>query len=276
MIKTAIVPASGYGTRRLPITKAIDKSMLPVGNRPIIDYVVEDCIKAGITDIYFVVSPDSTQVKEYYSHNKKFEEYLIKNNKSDQIKMLSPPKDVNFHYVIQDPNSKYGTAIPVALVTEKIGFDESVVVVMGDDFLYHRNGNSDIKNLIEKCNDGEAAMLGVEVSTEEVSKYGVIEKDSDNKFIQIVEKPSIADAPSNLINVSKYIMPPKLLKLVSEHYKSEITNGEYLITDPINDFVADGGVMRVVPAIGQYLDGGTLAGWLNANEIVGKDLLAKS
>ena len=72
-ITKAIIPVAGWGTRRLPITKTIEKCMLPVGNRPIIDYVVEDCIKAGITDIYFVVSEGSTQVKRFYSNNPKLE-----------------------------------------------------------------------------------------------------------------------------------------------------------------------------------------------------------
>jgi UTP--glucose-1-phosphate uridylyltransferase len=272
MIKTAIVPVAGYGTRRLPITKVIEKCMLPIGNRPIIDYVVDDCVRAGITEVYFVVSEDSTQIREYFGRNEKLEQYLENQGKTAMLSLIEPRAGLNVHFVKQPNDGKYGTSIPVAIVAEQIGFDEPVVVVMGDDFLYHKGDDSDIKNLIEKCGDGEASMLGVEVPHTEVSKYGVIEKDEDNKFVQIVEKPSADEAPSNLINVSKYVMPPKLLKLIAEHYKTEV-EGEYLITDPINEFVNDGGIMRVVPAVGEYMDGGTLAGWLRANEIVGKDLL---
>ena len=80
----AIIIIAGYGTRRLPITKSIEKSMLPILNRPVVDYVVEDCIKAGITDIYFVVNKDAVQIRSYYGHNKVLEDYLAGHKKAGQ------------------------------------------------------------------------------------------------------------------------------------------------------------------------------------------------
>ena len=119
-ITKAIIPVAGWGTRRLPITKSIEKCMLPIGNRPIVDYVVQDCIAAGITDIYFVVSEESSQIQAYYEDNGALNTYLIANGKEDYLPMVAPPKNVKFHYVVQNTLGKYGTAVTVALVFPKI------------------------------------------------------------------------------------------------------------------------------------------------------------
>lgn len=266
-ITKAIIPVAGWGTRRLPITKAVEKCMLPVGNRPIVDYVVEDCIKAGITDVYFVVSEDSTQLKGYYSENIKLNDYLIANKKEASLPLVTPPKDINFHYIVQ-PSGKYGTAIPVALAAEEIGLDEPVVVLMGDDFIYNKDESSEVQRLLSATS--ESSMLGVNVPKGEVSRYGVLEMNKDNEFIQVVEKPNTEDAPSTLINVSKYVLSPELLKEIVSYSKEEVTEGEYVITEPINRYVKNGGKLKVVQAKGQYLDGGSVDGWLHANNVVCK------
>lgn len=269
MITKAIIPVAGWGTRRLPITKAIDKSMLPIGNRPIVDYVVEDCIKAGITDIYFVISEDSTQLQQYYGRNQKLEDYLNKVGKTDYLDIITPP-DVNFYYVVQPSDSGYGTAIPVALAVNEFDIKESVVVVMGDDFIFNKDGSSEIARLIAGAED-ESAMLGVSVDPGQVSRYGVIEKDADNNFMRIVEKPNVDEAPSNLINVSKYVMTPELLELIVKYTQTD-RDDEYYITDPINEYVQEGRPIRVVTAEGEFLDGGSLEGWLYANNVVAGNL----
>jgi UTP--glucose-1-phosphate uridylyltransferase len=97
----------------------------------------------------------------------------------------------------------------------------------------------------------------------------VIEKDSNNNFVQIVEKPTPEDAPSNLINVSKYVLNSTALREVKAYARGE-RSGEYYITDPINDYVKNGGTVSVVPARGEYLDGGSVEGWLHANNVVVK------
>lgn len=274
-VTKAIIPVAGYGTRRLPITKTIEKCMLPVCDRPIVDYIVEDCIKAGITDIYFIISVGSTQIKDYYGRNERFEEYLAANGKEDKIPLVMPPKDVNFHYIEQDTNAKYGTAIPVALALEQIGTDEPVVVVMGDDFVYRPDGGSETAELIAKYQDGEAVMLGVPIAEGDKTKYGFLELD-DDKLIRIAEAITVDEAPSNLINVSRYVMPPALLREVVNFSQTEITEGEYYITTvPFDNFTANGGVVRVVPAKGEFLDGGSFDGWLHANEVVAKGMKDK-
>ena len=241
--------------------------MLPIGNRPVVDYTVQDCIKAGITDIYFVVGEQSSQLHDFYRNNVELNDYLRRNGKEDLLPMIAPPK-VRIHYVVQSSYGKYGTSIPVALAYDAMGRpDESVVVLMGDDCIYNRDESSEVKRLIDAVEGSECAMLGVRVPEDKVSGYGVIAMDESQVFERIVEKPRIDEAPSNLINVSKYILNPTALRAVMAHAESS-QQGEYYITDPINTIVQQGETVRVVPATGQYLDAGTLEGWLAANVYV--------
>lgn len=272
MIQTAIIPVAGWGTRRLPITKAIEKCMLPVGNRPIVDYAVEDCLRAGITDIYFVVSQGSSQLQAYYGHNADLEEYLRRQGKADLIPGIQPPDQVRFHYVTQPtaPDDAYGTAVPVALALEAVGDDRPVVVLMGDDLVYHQDDTSEVARLIAATQAPGAAacaILGVSVPHDQVSRYGVIDMDADRNFTQIIEKPTPDQAPSNFISVAKYVIDSVLAGYI-RRYVATPRDEEYYITDPINDYVAAGGRMTVVPSSGQFLDSGTLEGWLEANRVV--------
>lgn len=269
MITKAIIPVAGWGTRRLPITKAIEKCMLPIGNRPLVDFVVQDCLKAGITDIYFVVSEDSTQLQAYYGDNGALNTYLIANNKEDLLPLVKPPQNVNFHYVTQPSNSKYGTAIPVGLVVPELQPGESAVVLMGDDFIYNADESSEVARLLAATPEGGNAMLGVNVPREEVNRYGVLDMDENNEFVRIVEKPAPEQAPSTLINVSKYVLNHDLLTAIA-NYANISLSGEYYITEPINQYVLNGGSVRVVPAQGEFLDGGSVEGWLHANNVVAK------
>lgn len=271
MITKAIIPVAGWGTRRLPITKSIEKSMLPIGNRPIVDYVVQDCIKAGITDIYFVVSEGSVQLRQYYSNNNELNEYLINTGKNDAIKLITLPEAVNFHYVEQPSKGKYGTAIPVSLAAKHIFEGESAVIVGGDDFIYNADDSSEIKRLIDATPENGNSMLASTVTPDQVNKYGVIEVSDDQEFIRIVEKPDINEAPSNLINITKYILNRDAIEQIVQFVQTD-QPGEYYITDAINDYIRGGGSMKVVAAKGEYLDGGTLEGWLYANKVVLGDL----
>jgi UTP--glucose-1-phosphate uridylyltransferase len=269
-ITKAIIPVAGWGTRRLPITKAIEKCMLPIGNRPIVDYVVQDCIKAGITDIYFVISEQSDQLRNYYRTNIDLNDYLRRNGKDKYLPLVTPPK-VNMHYVTQSSYGKYGTAIPVSVVVPLLKKDESVVVLMGDDCIYRRDGKSEVAKLI-KAAGKNSAMMGVRVPSQDISKYGVIEANSAGEFVQIVEKPSPDNAPSDMVNVSKYVFNYQALKMIEQYADRDDISGEYYITNPINDYVVQGGRLMVVKAEGEYLDSGTVEGWLHANRIVIGDM----
>jgi UTP--glucose-1-phosphate uridylyltransferase len=241
--------------------------MLPIGNRPTVDYVVQDCIAAGITDIYFVVSEESTQIQTYYGDNGALNTYLIANNKEDMLPIVAPPKDVQFHYITQPSNWKYGTAIPVSLVFPELKHDESVVVLMGDDFIYNFDGTSEVARLLAATPDGGNAMLGVNVPLEQVSKYGVLQMNEQSEFVRIVEKPAAGQAPSTLINVSKYVLNYDVMQAIAAYAETPMS-GEYYITEPINQYVMGGGSVRVVEAHGTYLDSGSVQGWLHANNVI--------
>ncbi|MBO7717943.1 hypothetical protein J6S37_00390 [Candidatus Saccharibacteria bacterium] len=272
MITKAIIPVAGWGTRRLPITKIIEKSMLPVGNRPLVDYSVQELIAAGVKDIYMVISNvEPCQVQEFYKDNLALNQYLIERGKEDRLKLAKTlPDDVTIHYTVQDPAGKYGTAVPIAMVVEEYKFDEPVLVFMGDDFIWNPGGESAAEALIRAADDGESAILGVEIDKNDVEKYGVL-SEKDGRLVGVVEKPKPEDAPSNLINVSKYVMAPELLerivKYVNEHDFGPLDQ-EYIVTDPVDEYIKDGGVIRVVSTSGEYLDGGSIEGWLHANNVV--------
>mgnify|MGYP000884636809 FL=1 len=272
-ITKAIIPVAGWGTRRLPITKIIEKSMLPVGNRPLVDYSVQELIKAGITDIYMVISNvEPCQVQEFYRDNHALNDYLVERGKADRLALAKTlPDHVKIHYTTQDPAGRYGTAVPIALVVEEYNIDEPVLVFMGDDFVWNPDGESAAESLIHSLqNADESAILGVEIPREKVDKYGVLSI-KDGKLIGVVEKPSVEEAPSNMINVSKYIMSKDLLRRIVNYVKSHDfgpLDQEYLVTDPIDEYINEGGVMRVAPTTGEYLDGGSVEGWVHANNVV--------
>lgn len=273
MITKAIVPVAGWGTRRLPITKIIEKSMLPVGNRPLVDYSVQELIKAGVTDIYMVISNvEPCQVKAFYQDNKALNDYLIERGKEDRLKLAKTlPDDVKIHYITQDPSGKYGTAVPIAMAVEEYKINEPVLVFMGDDFIWNPDGESSAEALMKTLqSEGESAIFGVEIPREDVEKYGVFSVE-DGLLKEVIEKPSVEEAPSNLINVSKYVMSPELLQEIVR-YVNENDFGpkdqEYVVTDPIDSYIKKGGIMHVATTDGEYLDGGSLEGWVHANNVV--------
>lgn len=273
MITKAIIPVAGWGTRRLPITKIIEKSMLPVGNRPLVDYSVQELIKAGVKDIYMIISNvEPCQVKAFYQKNVALDQYLIDRGKGDRLKLANTlPDDVKIHYIQQDPAGKYGTAVPIAMAVEEYNINEPVLVFMGDDFIWNPEGESAAESLLN-CLQApeESAILGVEIPREQVDKYGVFSVEN-GLLTGVVEKPSVKEAPSNLINVSKYIMSPELLQEIVTYTKENNfgpKDQEYVVTDPIESYIKQGGIMRVAPTTGEYLDGGSVEGWLHANNVV--------
>lgn len=261
----AIIPVAGYGTRRLPITKSIEKCMLPLGNRPVVDYIVGDCVAAGITDIYFVVSGGADQLRSYYARDVELEQYLEHAGKTDKIADITPPTNVTFHYIEQDmQDGRYGTTIPVWLCRNYIDEDELVLVVMGDDVTYVGAGQSDIARLVDV---GGPAILGVPVPTGNLSPYGVIAQTDDGIFTHIVEKPAEGHEPSRMINVSKYVLPGSFMRFADESvHGGAHPSGEYYITDPINALVSSGTDLKVVEAQGTYLDTGSVEAWVRANQ----------
>lgn len=266
-ITKAIIPVAGWGTRRLPVTKAVEKCMLPVGNRPVVDYVVQDCIRAGITEIFFVVNKGDTQLEKYYSHNLALEQYLNYFSKQEYLKYIMPPEGIKFYYIDQDTNAKYGTAIPVGMCAQYLKPGESVVVATGDAFFHTPDGTSEVARLVASTAEGGNSMLSVDVPREEVGKYGVIEFDTNGNYYQIVEKPSPEQAPSTSINTSYFVLNYDVMQMISAYANVDIT-GEYYILEPINQYVLTGGSVQIVRATGQYLDAGEPYSWLYANRVI--------
>lgn len=266
-ITKAIIPVAGWGSRWLPITKAIEKCMLPIGNRPLIDYVVQDCLAAGIDEFIFIVSEQSAQLEAYYRSNIHLNDYLRRNNKEYLLSSVAPIK-AKMHFITQPSYGKYGTAVPVGLAADYLEEDESVVVLMGDDFVYNEDGSSEVARLIEATPQGQCGLMAKRVEADEISQYGVIRVDEDGNYQEIVEKPAPEDAPSDMASIGKYILTKEVIRLCNDVERSP--RGEYELPDAINMHVEGGGLVKVVPIVGEHLDGGTPDGWLYANNVVMK------
>lgn len=271
-ITKAIIPVAGWGTRRLPITKIIEKSMLPVGNRPLVDYSVQELIAAGVTDIYMVISNvEPCQVREFYKDNVALNLYLEARNKQDRLQLAKTlPDNVKIHYVSQDPSAKYGTAIPVAMVAEEYNLNEPVFVFMGDDFIWNPGGESSAESLLKAVKSpDESALVGISKPESALLNGGALTIE-DEKVTKITEKPK-PEQVTGLASVSKYIVSPRLMQEIVEYVHTHDfgpLDQEYMITDPFATYIKKGGTMRVAKTDGEYLDGGSLDGWVHANNVV--------
>lgn len=271
-ITKAIIPVAGWGTRRLPITKIIEKSMLPVGNRPLVDYSVQELIKAGVKDIYMVISNvEPCQVREFYKDNVALNDYLIERGKHDRLALAKTlPDDVTIHYTIQDPSGRYGTAVPVAMVVEEYNIDEPVFCFMGDDFIWNPDGESSAESLLKAVQgDDESVILGIDHPYEALLNGGALTIENE-RLTKITEKPA-PEQVTGLASVSKYILSPSMLREIVEYVKTHNfgpNDQEYMITDPFESYIEKGGCIRVARTAGEYLDGGTVEGWLHANNVV--------
>jgi len=271
-ITKAIILTAGYGTRRLPITKALEKCMLPIGDRPLIDYIVEDCVLAGVTDIMFVVGEQSDQIRTYYGTNQLMDEYLRRIGKTQQLELVTGiAKKANFHYVVQSSSMPYGTAVPVDLCSFWVGADEQVLVVSGDDFLYRTDGQSDVVGLFRAIeeNGATAGMLVREVPLDQVTGGAVALTPDGQHFADMNEHPDPGSNTSNLLNVSRYVFDRPMFDYVHEVLADPpAANGEYQVTEALKKYAASGRPLVVTRADGAYLNGGTTSGWLQANNVV--------
>ena len=269
MITKAVIPVAGWGTRMLPITKSIEKCMLPVGMKPVIDYVVQDVLRAGVTDIFFVVGEQSTQIQSYYRTNIQLNDYLRRAGKEDKLPMVAALKGANIHFITQPSTGGYGTSVPVGLVSEFIEDGESAFVIMGDQFFWRRDGRSNAADLARLVAERglTAGLLGNPVEDDFIPLTGIIEKDSEGNFVRIVEKPKLEEAPSNLSNSSFYVLPKEIFEL-ARTLPANPVRGEFELTDAINAYVAAGGKLVVGEASGEYMECGSPKGWLRANNRV--------
>lgn len=270
-ITKAVIPVAGWGTRMLPITKAIEKCMLPVGTRPVIDYVVRDVLKAGVQDIYFVVGEQSTQLQSYYRTNIQLNDYLRRAGKEALLPRVAALKGAQIHFITQPSSGGYGTSVPVGLVSEYIDDDESAFVIMGDQFFWRGDGGSNAADLaaLVASRGASAGLLGNPVADEFIPQTGIIEKDAAGVFVRIVEKPALEEAPSNLSNSSFYVLNKEIFELARTLPPNPV-RGEFELTDAINAYMAGGGKVIVGEAKGDYMECGSPSGWLQANNAMSR------
>lgn len=273
-IKKAVIASAGFGTRFLPITKTIQKEMLPILNRPLVDYVVEDCVKAGITEIIFVISEHNHQLIHFYRENGRLYDYLKKMNKLemyDSVKHLH--EQATFTFVKQPDSAIYGTATPVKLAKDYVQNEDAFLVFMGDDFVFNADSSSEAARMINTFIHSGARGLAACIARPEnlLHKYGIAEIRQENGFTyltNLIEKPAPGTAPSNLANISKYIFTPEIFEILDTQAINS-SSGELFITDSILE-LAKKSLVAVHQPTGDYLDGGYVMGWLKANLAVAR------
>ena len=242
-IKKAVFPVAGFGTRFLPATKAIPKEMLPIIDKPLIEYAVEEAVDAGIEEIIFVTSHTKIAIENHFDSNFELEEKLSNSGKNHFIPLINPDKfkNIRFTYVRQKSQRGLGDAIAH---TSHLLNDDAFAVLLADDLIFSEV--SCLQQLINIHKNTNSSVIGInEVPKADISKYGVIspsdEEDHYIKIKDIVEKPDISSAPSNLAVVGRYILDSdifKYLKRVEEDSSSEIQ-----LTDAIKLMLKDKAIL---------------------------------
>ena len=262
-IRKVVIPVAGWGTRSLPATKNIPKEMLPIYNKPVIQYVVEEAQRAHIKDVIFVTNRDKNVIEDHFDHNLQLEDLLERSGKLDKLEEVRRVAEmVNILSVRQKRQLGLGHAVLCA--RELVG-DEPFAVMVGDDLMF--SGVPGIGQLIEVAMAEKMPVIGVmEVPWEKVSRYGIIDGEEVAPGVyrvrDMVEKPKREDAPSRMAIVGRYVLTPDsfdyLEKLKPGH------GGEIQLTDALQAMAKDRGMMAVRMA-GMRFDAGDWAEFLSAN-----------
>ena len=230
-IKKAIFPVGGLGTRFLPATKSMPKEMLPVVDKPIIQYAVEEAANAGIEQFIFVTSRGKSSIENHFDHSFELENNLLSKGKKETLKtaqeMLKIPG--SFAYVRQQEPAGLGHAVWCA--RHLVG-NEPVAVILADDLI---KGSNTIKEMISNYNSGNMLAI-MDVNNQDVSSYGIISpgktlKNNMTEILGLIEKPSIDKAPSNMAVVGRYIIEPSVFKELEKQNRG--TSNEIQLTDAI-------------------------------------------
>ncbi|MGG0657020.1 UTP--glucose-1-phosphate uridylyltransferase GalU [Rummeliibacillus pycnus] len=230
-IKKAIIPAAGLGTRFLPATKAMPKEMLPILDRPTIEYIVEEAIESGIEEIIIVTGKGKRAIEDHFDRNFELEDNLMKKGNFELLNKINQSSKVEIYYIRQKEAKGLGHAIWCA---RKFIGNEPFAVLLGDDIVQAETPC--LKQLIDQYNKTEMSIIGVQkVSEEETQRYGIIDPHSiEGRTYQVntfVEKPALGTAPSNIAIMGRYILTPQIFKILE---KQEIgKNGEIQLTDAI-------------------------------------------
>ena len=263
MIKKAVLPVAGFGTRFLPASKATPKEMLPIIDKPLVQYAVEEAINIGINEIIFITSPEKYSIKKHFDKNQDFEDRLRSSGKGEMVERLNPRifKDVKFHYVNQNEQNGLGHAI---LQAEKIINGDSFAVLLPDDLFFSEK--SCLSQLLDLYKRVDASVIAVnKIDKENIHKYGVIKPGSiDNNVINIediVEKPNPVDAPSDIAVCGRYIFKSSIFNFLKSTGFDK--SGEIQLTDAIKKLLKHEEVYAAVYT-GEKFDCGSKQGFVHA------------
>ncbi|RJO59375.1 UTP--glucose-1-phosphate uridylyltransferase [Candidatus Parcubacteria bacterium] len=264
-IRKAVIPAAGLGTRFLPATKSMPKEMLPIVDKPIIQYVVEEAVASGIQDIIIVTSANKRPLEDHFDYPYELEKKLEESGKFEQLEEVRRIATMaNYIYVRQ--RGPYGNASPV-LSAKHIINNEPFAVLWGDEFIHAKPPR--LKQMVEVYEKyGKSVISAVRIENrEDVSKYGIadVEPVAEKvfKIRQIVEKPKPADAPSNLAAHGAYILTPEIFPHLSALKPGK--GGELWLVDAINSLMKADDVYAKEIEGGEYYDTGNKFDYLRAN-----------
>ena len=270
MIKQAIIPLAGQGTRLLPLTSVLPKELLPINGKPGLEYIIEECINAGIKEIIFIISKKKKMIKEYFYHDKFYEKLLKKKKKDKRLKLeyskiKKYKKMIKFVY----QNSPKGTGDAV-LKCKNFIKSKYFLMLMPDDLIIKKNCSSSLIKLHKKYNSSVIASKIVNRKT--VSRWGIfnIKKINKNDFIikDVIEKPSVKLAPSNYAVIGRYVLPRTIFNVLKKQKPGQ--NGEIHITDAIRFLLRKNNKFIGHIFAGKYLDCGTMKGYINSTLEISK------
>jgi len=270
MIKQAIIPLAGLGTRLLPLTSVFAKELLPINGKPGIEYIIEECIDAGIKEIIFIISKKKMMIKNYF-YNDLFYKNIIKNKKDSRIiieyqKILKYKKMIKFVY----QNKPLGTGDAV-LKTMKYIKGNYFLMLLPDDLIIKDNCSKSMITIHKKYKTSIIASM--KVDKKNVSRWGIynVDKKIDkNNFIinSVIEKPKQKEAPSNNAVIGRYILPKSIFKKLLKLKPGK--GGEIHITDAIQLLINDNHKFIGHSFSGKYLDCGTMSGYIKSSLEISK------
>jgi UTP--glucose-1-phosphate uridylyltransferase len=238
-IKKVVIPAAGFGTRFLPITKAVAKEMIPIVDKPTIQYIIEEAKASGITDIIIITSGSKKIIEDHFDRSWELENLLISKNKQGELDLITDVSNmVNIAFVRQKEAKGLGHAI---LQAKPFINDEPFAIMLGDDIVVNE-AKPCLKQLIDVYNQEQASVVGVQtVAKDQVDKYGIVDpgtyQSENGKFqvAKLVEKPRIESAPSQLAILGRYILTPGIFAELE--IQEPGAGGEIQLTDAIQKLV---------------------------------------
>ncbi|WP_252237952.1 UTP--glucose-1-phosphate uridylyltransferase GalU [Clostridium sp. VAP51] len=262
-IRKAIIPAAGLGTRFLPVTKAQPKEMLPIVDKPTIQYIIEEAIASGIEEILIITGRNKKCIEDHFDKSVELEMELKKNNKKELLELVKDISEmVDIHYIRQKEPKGLGHAISCAKTF--VG-DEPFAILLGDDIVYNE-GTPCLKQLIDCYDEYKTSILGVQtVAHENVCKYGIVDgiqiEDRVCKVKGLVEKPPVNEAPSNTAILGRYIVTPRIFDILDKTKPGK--GNEIQLTDALLELVKEE-AMYAYNFEGRRYDVGDKLGYLQA------------